>query len=220
MADREPNFSRMSRKKGNKANKILNILIGIVVLLILIVGVTFIIGDDKEEASKDQKQEPQQTEEAPDDNVLVEEQPDEDDTEETNPDEDTNVEDEEEEGGKIVDESESLTVTPSNDSAVKETIVNSNWKPIGTKQTGEHVSKYDGESDDWHEKKAAISYATGLPEDQLIYWRIQNGGSPQKSEGIVSSLDKSEKYKVYIEWVDGEGWTPVKMDVLNTLETK
>src|SRR5699024_3718415 len=96
----------------------------------------------------------------------------------------------------------------------KKAIVNPDWKPVGTKQTGEHVSKYDGQSDDWNEKKKAISYATGLSEDQLYFDRIQNGGSPQKSEGIVRSKDNSKKYKVYLEWVDGQGWKPVKMDVL------
>ncbi|WP_153733005.1 YrrS family protein [Sporosarcina obsidiansis] len=225
MAEREPNFSRMSRKKSKK-DKVLNILIGIVVVLILIVGVTFILGDDKDEVSDDKQQEPQQTEEVSDKPILVGEQPVGKDAVETEPSEEEGSSSDEE--GKIVNEAvqedesvtDAITTTPSTDQAVKETVVDANWKPLGTKQTGTHVSKYDGESDDWYEKKQAIAYATGLSEDQLIYWRIQNGGSPQKAEGIVSSLDKSEKYKVYLEWVDSEGWKPVKMDVLNTLETK
>ena len=53
-----------------------------------------------------------------------------------------------------------------------------------------------------------------LPEDALIIWKIKNGGSPQKSIGIVSTKDKVEKYRVYLEWVDEKGWKPVKMDVL------
>ncbi|WP_158233023.1 MULTISPECIES: DUF1510 family protein [unclassified Sporosarcina] len=96
----------------------------------------------------------------------------------------------------------------------KKVVVNPDWKPVGTKQSGEHVSKYDGQSDDWHEKKKAISYATGMSEDQLYFDRIQNGGSPQKSEGIVRSKDNSKKFKVYLQWVDGQGWKPVKMEVL------
>ena len=71
---------------------------------------------------------------------------------------------------------------------------------------------------DWNEKIAAISYATNLPEDALIIWKIKNGGNPQKSIGIVSTKDKVEKYRVYLEWVDEKGWKPVKMDVLNTLD--
>lgn len=100
---------------------------------------------------------------------------------------------------------------------VEKEIVNPDWKPVGTNQTGEHESKYDGSSDDWNEKKKAIAYATGIAEGDLIYWRIQNGGGPQKAEGIVSTVDKSKKYKVYIQWVDGQGWKPVKVEVLNSL---
>ncbi|WP_301109614.1 YrrS family protein [Sporosarcina sp.] len=227
MAEREPNFSRMSRKKGRK-DKLLNILIGVVILLILIVGVTYIAGNGKDEAN-DEKQ----TEDAPKEPIVIED-PDDEEAEDTpvekDPDDENDLDTEE--SGQIVNETdqeangqkdssgESVTVTPSTDSNIKETLVDADWKPIGTSQTGEHVSKYDGSSDDWNEKKQAIAYATGLSEDEMIFWRIQNGGSPQKSEGIVSSKDKSEKYKVYIEWVDGEGWKPVKMDVLNTIETK
>ena len=64
-------------------------------------------------------------------------------------------------------------------------------------------------------KLKALAYATGLSKDTMIIWKIKNGGSPQKSIGIVSTKDKVEKYRVYLEWVDGKGWKPVKMDVLN-----
>lgn len=227
MADREPNFSRMSRKKGKK-DRLLNILIGIVVVLILVVSATFLFGNNDEEAKDDVKDEASSEEahedESKQDDPVIEQEPG-DDPAESTPGELSEPEEE----GKIVNEaveqddsadSQSLTVIPSDDQNVKESVVNPDWKPIGTKQTGEHVSRYDGESDDWYEKKEAISYATGIPENDLIYWRIQNGGSPQKSEGIVSDKSKDKKFKVYLEWVDGEGWKPVKMDVLNSLETK
>ena len=71
---------------------------------------------------------------------------------------------------------------------------------------------------DWAEKKKALSYATGHSEDELIFWKIKNGGGPQKSIGIVSTRDKSEKYRVFLEWVDEKGWKPVQMDILNTLD--
>ena len=67
-------------------------------------------------------------------------------------------------------------------------------------------------------KQQALAYATGLSQDSMIFWKIKNGGGPQKSVGIVSSKDKVEKYRVYLEWVDGKGWKPVKMDVLKTLD--
>lgn len=46
---------------------------------------------------------------------------------------------------------------------------------------------------------------------------VGNGGSPQKSIGTVTSKDQTEKYRIYLEWVDGQGWKPTQMDVLNQL---
>ena len=71
---------------------------------------------------------------------------------------------------------------------------------------------------DWNEKINAISYATGLSQDNMYVMMIKNGGGPQKSIGVVQSKDKSQKYRVHLEFKDGEGWKPVKMDVLKTLE--
>ena len=42
----------------------------------------------------------------------------------------------------------------SDDPVVKETIIQTGWEPIGTTQTGEHVSLYDGKSADWNEKNS------------------------------------------------------------------
>lgn len=212
MAEREPNFSRMSRKKGNRTNKILNLLIGIVVVLILIVGASFMKKDEPEQAEEQQTENSQEDSTEP---VVEESDEQENDVEEPQED-DEQPADEEDEAEEPAEES--ITTIPSTEPHVAETIIDENWEPIGTQQTGAHVSLYDGESVDWYEKKKAIAYATGMSEDQMIFWRIQNGGSPQKSVGIVSSLDKSDKYRVYLEWVDGEGWKPVKMDILNTLE--
>ncbi|TDL34466.1 DUF1510 family protein [Jeotgalibacillus sp. S-D1] len=89
------------------------------------------------------------------------------------------------------------------------------WKPIGTSQTGEHVSSYDEGTVDWNEKVKALSYATGINADNMTVWYIGNDGSPQKSVGTVSESGKpNEKYRVYLEWVDQKGWKPVKMEKL------
>ena len=100
----------------------------------------------------------------------------------------------------------------------QETIVNPSWQPIGTKQSGNHVSSYEKGSIDWVEKEDALSYTTNLSKDNMIVWFLGNGGSPHKSIGVVSSNNKSEMYRVYLQWVDGQGWKPEKMEVLNTLE--
>lgn len=111
-----------------------------------------------------------------------------------------------------------VTSTPSNDPLVSERVVNTAWKPVGTSQSGEHTSVYSEGHVDWTEKLDAIAYTTGLSVDNMIVWRIQNGGDPQKSIGVVSSNNKEEKYRVYLQWVDGEGWKPEKMETLKTLD--
>lgn len=234
--------SRKQGSKANKVNRALNISIGVVIFLIAVVAIIFITGDDdKKEVAIEKPEQSTQSDTAPMEPIVLDDDDDEKDKPDTENAEPTETEEPEidspEENNEVVNEvveepeaprvdepqkekpknEESKKDKPKKDTSSdsgKKAIVNPDWKPVGTKQTGEHVSKYDGQSDDWNEKKKAISYATGMSEDQLYFERIQNGGSPQKSEGIVRSKDNSKKYKVYLEWVDGQGWKPVKMDVL------
>lgn len=214
MNEPENNFSRIDRKKGpNRANNIMNILIAIVVVLIIITAsMIFLGGNGKDKASEKKSPDTEESiEDAPKDN--------EEDAEETDSDEEEAASDADEpieesdahESGVLINKSPE-------DEYVKETIIDTDWKPVGTKQTGEHVSLYDGTSDDWYEKIEAIAYSTGLAKDDMIIWKIKNGGNSQKSVGIVSSKDKAEKFRVHLDWVDDKGWQPVKMDILKTLD--
>ncbi|MDW0109017.1 YrrS family protein [Sporosarcina aquimarina] len=241
MSEQKPEFSRVRRKKqNNKANKLLNWMIAIVVLLIVLVGVKILTSDstpDKEQAAVSE-------------NASDNELNDDEDSADVNSNNDASVSDEEdssEEGtvndkdddedkdkendkekdkdkdkdeDKESDKEGTVTYSASEDSVVDETMTNTSWEPIGTSQSGNHVSQYDGASADWQEKQQALAYATGMSQDEMIFWKIKNGGSPQKSIGIVSSKDKSKKFRVYLEWVDGEGWKPTQMDILNTLDFK
>ncbi|MEK5039039.1 YrrS family protein [Sporosarcina sp. FSL K6-3457] len=243
MTERGPDFSRSGRNKNRKRSSImLNSLIGVVVLLIIIVAATIFLGNEDDEQMADEELITTdgadiQSEET--DNPVIEDEPaiEEDDfeaedstsesfsgeasgeTEASTPKQEAEVdveaevekEDEPESGG-------SVTYLTSDDDIIAETIISAAWKPIGTTQSGEHASQYDGKSVDWVEKQQALAYATGLPQESMLFLKIKNGGDPQKSIGIVSSRDKEEKYRVYLEWVDGEGWKPVKMDVLKTLD--
>ncbi|MHC8517125.1 YrrS family protein [Sporosarcina sp. ITBMC105] len=223
-------FSRINRKKRhNKSNRFLNIMIGIVVVLILIVGATLITGgkdkgkkDDhaSEEVTTDKQTNDSSTDEGAEADDETSRQDEDDETDGTS--EDSALEDEEDSAGSTEEEQDteagSVTIVPNDDAIIEETVVNTAWEPIGTEQSGAHTSKYDGNSVDWNEKKKAIAYATGIPENELIYWKIKNGGSLQKSIGIVSTKDKQQKYRVYLEWIYGAGWKPVKMDKLTTLD--
>lgn len=203
--------TRESRHKRQKEDRLLNVLIAAVILAILIVGSVVISGNPKspeKAAKKGQDEEVTEPKDLDEPNPMPDEQ--EADTEQTMSDEEE-VETEETEG------EETRVITDVSDGIVSQSIVDEAWEPIPTAQQGAHSSSYDRDSVDWQEKLEAISYATGLSEDGMILWKVKNGGSPQKSIGIISSKDQSEKYRVYLEWVDNEGWKPVKMDVLNTL---
>lgn len=209
MENSNDNQSRASRNKKRRSDKILNWLIGAVVVGILIVGWSVLSPNKEEQAEEEEPP----THEADDTAQNQEDEPQSDEVEETEneaSEDQTEEEESEQEDVEIIENPE--------EAYVSESIIDPGWEPIGTVQTGEHVSLYDGKSDDWKEKQEALLYATGLTEDNVIYVRIKNGGNPQKSIGIVSSLDYTEKYRVFLEWVDGEGWKPTQLDVLNTLE--
>lgn len=200
--------SRIDRRKKRRSDKILNWLIGAVVVGILIVGWSVLSPNEEEQA----EEEPPTHEE---DDDTAQNQEDEQIADEVE--EPENEASEEIDADEIKEDEVEIIKNPE-ESYVSESIIDPAWEPIGTVQTGEHVSLYDGASDDWKEKQQALLYATGLTEDNIIYKRVKNGGSPEKSIGIVTSLDATEKYRVYLEWVDGEGWKPTQLDVLNTLE--
>lgn len=220
----EKEFSRVKRKnKRSRSDWFLNSLIAVVALLI-VVTLVFIFKDDgdvqKAEENAVEEKQADKNSLAEEDKVVTEEEPKEEKEEQPEKDTAAKVENEDstDETPETSEEPGTLTHKPSDDKVVIETIVDTSWEPIATSQTGEHVSSYDGKSVDWNEKKEAIAYATGNSADSLIFWKVNNGGSPQKSIGIVSTYDKSEKYRVYIEWVEQEGWKPVQVDVLNTLD--
>lgn len=204
--------TRESRHKRQKEDRLLNVLIAAVILAILIVGSVVISSNPKspeKAAEKGQDEEVTEPKEVDETNPTPDEQ--EADTEQI-------VSDEEDAETEETEETEETRViTDVSDGIVSQSIVDEAWEPIPTAQQGAHSSSYDRDSVDWQEKLEAISYATGLSEDGMILWKVKNGGSPQKSIGIISSKDQSEKYRVYLEWMDNEGWKPVKMDVLNTL---
>lgn len=228
MTEREPDLSRVERKKGRNRNKVLNSMIAVVVVLIVVATVAIFSGNksdkepsDIEETANGSTVNEDVAEDVKDDakgNAAEDSNPttDEEKSAPANPTE-TDQSDETT-AGDVSDEPGLVTSVPSDDAIIAETVTNTEWKPVGTTQTGDHVSQYDGTSVDWNEKKQALAYATGLPQDSMIFLKIKNGGGPQKSIGIVSSRDSTQKYRVYLEWVDGEGWKPVKMDKLTTLD--
>lgn len=218
--------------KQRKKNFILNVLIAVVFALIVIVGWDLLFGNKGtvEEAATDTETEPAE--------VITEDDKENNegngdtenrDTETLEGDEQQTVVEAERDAGETgtEDEEESdesteeLIIEESDDPNVIKTVIDPNWQPVGTVQTGEHVTQYDKNSVDWQEMLKAISYATGISEDNMTVWFIGRGEVPNKNViGTVSPKDQNETYRVYLEWVDGQGWKPEKVEYLKENDKK
>lgn len=240
MTNEEKPYPSRLKKKKNRSNSILNIMIGLVFALILIIGVSMLFsgGDDQAQDSEavtispETEDQTSGTGDSEDVSAGTEEEPEEDaeaadkekeaakkaEEEKAEKEEAEKKAEEEKEKEGSVTKGGTITREDSSDPIVEETVINTSWEPVGTKQKGDHVSVYQKDSVDWNEKVNAVAYATGLDANNMYVMMIKNGGGPQKSIATVQSKDESEKYRVHMEWVDGEGWKPVKLDVLKTLE--
>ncbi|MFI8685503.1 DUF1510 family protein [Rossellomorea sp. NPDC077527] len=222
--------SRLDKRSKRNTNKILNIMIAVVLLLIVVVGGTIVFGGGDEKATTDAPKN-SETKDATSDksakedkdsdkSVSMEENSDsEDKADEENDKEDEQKQDESSDDSKenvaLDGEDDSkMQVEESDEPNVAKTMVHPDWKPIGTEQTGEHVSSYDQGTVDWQEKITAVSYATGIQESNMTVWWVEGNGGPQKSMATVTAKDTKTPYRVYLQWVDGKGWQPTKVQEL------
>ncbi|MBC2192806.1 DUF1510 family protein [Listeria sp. FSL L7-0229] len=113
---------------------------------------------------------------------------------------------------------EKTTETTESDDPNVAKVITKDWKPIGTDQTGDHVNSYSSTSVDWQEKRKAFSAATDIPISNTSLWFVEQGADPAtQSIGTLSTKEEPDKaYRVYITWVDGEGWQPTKVEELKT----
>lgn len=90
------------------------------------------------------------------------------------------------------------------------------WQPIGTVQTGTHTTNYTEGSVDWNERVKALLYATNINDNDYTIWRLENGGGPDLSRGIISTKENpGKKYVVMLKWVNNQGWEPTSVTVGN-----
>lgn len=182
-----------------KANRVYNILLGIVIVAIVVVLVTIFSGNDDDnqatsvEESRKQQQETKNIEEAEEEEESAEQ------SDNVNEQNEAIVEDEDSTGNN--DESD-----------LDEPVEDGNWQPVGTTQTGEHVTDFTKGSTDWNEMEKALAYGAGIDHSNMtVYW-LGNGGAPNKAVGTVAPKDNSAQYRVHIEWVDGGGWRPYQVE--------
>ncbi|MCM3566504.1 YrrS family protein [Neobacillus mesonae] len=216
------------RSKRRKTNLVLNSLIIIVLALIIFVAYNiFASGNDETASTTKETPKSEQTQavhkEKKDNSSADEEQDSQEvSTDENQPSQESeNPEEKQDEKGNPDQAEESQKVVSDGGSSVNvlRTIENPAWKPVGTSQTGEHVPVYDSSSVDWQEMLNAITYATGLDQSNMTVWFLGSDRSTTNASiGTVSSKDKQQKYKVYIKWVDGQGWMPTKVEELASIK--
>ncbi|MBM7649031.1 cytoskeletal protein RodZ [Bacillus ectoiniformans] len=200
------NNTRSERKsKRRKTNRVLNTAIAVVVLLIIVVAFTIFSGGNNDEVTEPAKTNPE-TENSNSSAANKEE--------DNVPEEDNNNQEEDQDEKEQDKEQEEVIVNESDEPNVEEEIVDPNWTGVGTAQTEGHTSSFDSDSQDWQEKLDALSYATGIPVEEMTVWYV-SGDGPDGAIGTVSpKSNKAEAYRVYITWVDGEGWKPTKVHKL------
>lgn len=119
---------------------------------------------------------------------------------------------------KETSSNDKTTETTQSDDPNVAKVITKDWKPIGTEQTGDHVNSYSSTSTDWQEKRKAFSKATDIPIENTSLWFVEQGADPAtQAIGTLSTKENPDKaYRVYITWVDGEGWQPTKVEELIT----
>lgn len=213
------------RDKKRKTNIVLNTLIGIVLVLIFVIGSQLILGANQSEKTAKYNEQPDIKLASEKENTEEEDPKKTEETEESTVDDPEEAEEQKENGSedteskeedKTEDSFEQAKITEGEPgSGIAETIENPAWEPIGTSQSEPHSANYTKGSQDWNEMTKALSYATGIPESEMIIWFLGNNGSPNDAAGTISPKDQSAKYKVYITWVENQGWKPTKIEKLD-----
>lgn len=185
--------------KINKLSKHLNVYILVVaVLTVAVLALTITMGGTREETApaKPVEQEKPATVEQPEepvDELSAEELP-------------------------IEKGSEPTSIIVTDDPVVQEVRTHEAWPVHPTEQTGPHTSTFENGHIDYEEKLAAIFSVIDLVREDSIIKSVRNNGSASNAIAVISSMDGLKMYRVSIEWVDGMGWKPVKLEVLKTLD--
>ncbi|MDN4072790.1 MULTISPECIES: YrrS family protein [Fictibacillus] len=206
-----------SRFEKRKQNRTLNIAIGVVILLIIVVGANIFMNGGSSQTSstpaqsdqdkKDKSSSSKTDSKKKEDSIVVEEDKNKDSS------------DQDQSTSSPTNDSEDKN----NDAADKKEADKSKadqpegggpdgpWEPVGTSQTGSHTKSYDKGTADWNEQTKALSYATGIPADQMTILWLGNGGAPDQSVGRVLSKKDGSRYEVQLKWEDGKGWKPTSV---------
>ena len=191
---------RYEQRKKKRINRVLNVAISIVTILILFFAYQIFFGTTTSEVMTEEMTDEEETDFASEEKTIESEQEEVDTSETSESEIEPAVEDED-----AIDNEE--TEEPASDGE---------WQPIGTEQA-EFTPGFTEGSLNRLEMEQAVRYATGISQDNMILWRIENGGAPTRARGVISEKATPDlAYEVYIEWVDGQGWMPVEKNELES----
>lgn len=223
---------RSELRKKRRMNIWLNGLIGVAVLAILFVGGSMIFGGGSEPVTQNDTNQNEEQDNGP--LNIPEADAEDENTEESNSVFNINTADNEENNlnnnneGNSENNNENNEENNNNDDNNENNEENNdnnderpetegNWEPIGTVQSEPFTISFERGSTNWNEMVQALTYATGLSEDEVTLWRIENGGDQKSAVGTLSTPENSNTpYQVRIEWVTNEGWMPVSVERLNS----
>lgn len=201
--------SRSSRNR-KKADKVLNWSIGIVSLLILVIGGIILVSllnspndqtaatnnksqENKSQTSANQKSSnDKSSEKSSGDKATTSDQSDSQTTTDGSAD-------------STKDDSQGSDDKAKKEAKDKKATEEADKEKSGSASDSEHRASYDEGSADWNAQLAALSSATGIPEDQMTLYWLGNGGGPNSSLGRVASKDTpGKKFVVHLVYKDGK----------------
>lgn len=204
MSDNNPKQTRKDLYKNNKRNNlyvILAVVAGAMLSLFLLYQFFYGSGEDEPSSLATNGQTNQQS-------VIITE-PNEESSESSAVSDSSKVKDSEEEDKDKNKDEDKKTET-------SEGLANGAWEPIGTTQTGDHVTNYEDGSADRTEINQATAAATGINASEMIEWWVGNGGDQQVT-ATVSDKAKSKMARVLLQWIDGEGWQVTQVEELTEI---
>ncbi|MCA1021672.1 YrrS family protein [Halobacillus litoralis] len=216
MADKHTSESRTGRfEKKRQWTKRLPWLAGAAgVCVVLLISLILFNGNDQTgQAQKPEEEQQTEITKSETEEVQKNESPEEPE-EETDPDK-TSVSMEGFEELEPIKEEEGVKIEESDNPNV-ESVVTKDWPVIPTEMdtNGSHSITYQEGTQDYKELQEAARSAVNLSKDNIIYWWVGNDGGPQRAVVTVSDKNKTGYLRVYVQWVDNEGYKPVKLEVL------
>jgi len=196
------------RAKRKKTNVVLNTLIVVVLLLIIFVAYN-IFSSGNDNASTTSKKESTKTEQTKTTNK--EKTTDKEATTDDNTKDDTVSSDDSSssEDQTAAEQASEETTTPEQPEDTQAGVTDDGSS--SATQTGEHKMTFEGE--DWQAMLTAISKATGIDQSNMtVNWLGSDKSTANAAIGTVTAKDTKQKFKVYIKWVDGQGYVPTNVE--------